>query len=64
MVLTTKPNATVQDIHEQDAAAPSHEQVRPWLTSYQNALQLLTIVPPALIKTCEDGQLGFADYIL
>ena len=39
----------------------SHEQVRPWLTDPPAALTLLTIVPPALQKTCEDGQLSFAD---
>jgi len=39
----------------------SSEQIRPWLTSAQDALQLLTIVPPDLVKTCEDGQLTFSD---
>ena len=64
VVLTTKPNATVRDIHDRMPLLLSHDQVRPWLTSDQDALQLLTIVPPALTKTCEDGQLGFTDYIL
>ncbi len=41
----------------------THEQVRPWLTSDQDALQLLTIVPAPLIKTRKDGQLRFEDYI-
>ena len=63
VVLTTKPNTTVQDIHDRMPLILSHDQVRPWLTSDQDALQLLTIVPPALSKTCEDGQLGFADFL-
>lgn len=61
VVLTTKPNTTVHDIHDRMPLLLSSEQIRPWLTSAQNALQLLTIVPPALVKTCEDGQLTFSD---
>jgi len=63
VVLTSKPNTTVQDIHDRMPLILSHEQVRPWLTSDQDALQPLTIVPPDLVKTCEDGQLGFADFL-
>ena len=37
------------------------ESLGPWLTDPQAALTLLTILPPALQKTCEDGQLSFAD---
>ena len=61
VVLTTKPNTTVHDIHNRMPLLLSSEQIRPWLTSAQDALQLLTIVPPALVKTCEDGQLTFSD---
>lgn len=61
VVLTTKPNTTVHDIHDRMPLFLSSEQIRPWLTSAQDALQLLTIVPPALVKTCEDGQLTFSD---
>lgn len=61
VVLTTKPNTTVHDIHDRMPLLLSSEQIRPWLTSAQDALQLLTIVPPALVKTCEDGQLTFSD---
>lgn len=61
VVLTTKPNTTVHDIHDRMPMLLSSEQIRPWLTSAQDALQLLTIVPPALVKTCEDGQLTFSD---
>ena len=63
VVLTTKPNTTVQDIHDRMPLILTHEQVRPWLTSDQDALQLLTIVPAPLIKTRKDGQLRFEDYI-
>lgn len=61
VVLTTKPNTTVHDIHDRMPLLLSSEQIRPWLTSAQDALQLLTIVPPALVKACEDGQLTFSD---
>ena len=61
VVLTTAPNASVQGIHDRMPLILSHEQVRPWLTDPQAALTLLTILPPALQKTCEDGQLSFAD---
>lgn len=61
VVLTTKPNTTVHDIHDRMPLLLSSEQIRPWLTSAQDALQLLTIVPPTLVKTCEDGQLTFSD---
>lgn len=61
VVLTTKPNTTVHDIHDRMPLLLSSEQIRPWLTSAQDALQLLTIVRPALVKTCEDGQLTFSD---
>ena len=61
MVLTTKPNTTVHDINDRMPLLLSSEQIRPWLTSAQDALQLLTIVPPDLVKTCEDGQLTFSD---
>lgn len=61
VVLTTKPNTTVHDIHDRMPLLLSSEQIRSWLTSAQDALQLRTIVPPALVKTCEDGQLTFSD---
>ena len=60
VVLTTAPNASVEGIHDRMPLILSHEQVRPWLTDPPAALTLLTIVPPALQKTCEDGQLSFA----
>lgn len=61
VVLTTVPNASVSDIHDRMPLILSHEQVRPWLTDPQAALRLLTIVPPLLKYTCEDGQLSFED---
>ena len=63
VVLTTEPNASVQGIHDRMPLILSHEQVRPWLTDPQAALTLLTIVPPALQRTCEDGQLSFGDLL-
>ena len=63
MVLTTAPNETVKDIHDRMPLILTHEQVRPWLTDSQAALQLLTISPPALQRSSEDGQLRFGDLI-
>ena len=63
VVLNTAPNETIQDIHDRMPLILSHEQVRPWLTDAQSALQLLTIVPPALQRSSEDGQLRFGDLV-
>ena len=63
VVLTTAPNETVRDIHNRMPLILTHEQVRPWLTDSQAALQLLTISPPALQRSSEDGQLRFGDLI-
>lgn len=61
VVLTTAPNETIKDIHDRMPLILTHEQVRPWLTDSQAALQLLTITPPALQRSSEDGQLRFGD---
>ena len=61
VVLTTAPNETVQDIHDRMPLILTHEQVRPWLTEYQEAQKLLTISPPALQSSSEDGQKRFVD---
>ena len=61
VVLTTAPNASVEGIHDRMPLILSHDQVRPWLTDPQAALTLLTIVPPVLERSCEDGQLSFGD---
>lgn len=63
VVLTTAPNETIQDIHDRMPLILSHEQVRLWLTDAQSALQLLTIVPPSLQRSSEDGQLRFGDLV-
>ena len=62
-VLTREPSEGIAHIHDRMPLILTHEQVRPWLTSDQDALQLLTIVPAPLIKTRKDGQLRFEDYI-
>lgn len=59
VILTTSPNETVKDIHDRMPLILNHDQVRPWLTDAQSALSLLTIVPPALQRSGEDGQLSF-----
>lgn len=63
VVLTTAPNDTVRDIHDRMPLILTHEQVRPWLTDPQAALQLLTQVPPDLDHTVEDGQLRLGDFL-
>ena len=61
VILTTAPNERVKDIHDRMPLILNHDQVRPWLTDAQSALSLLTIVPPALQRSSEDGQLSFGD---
>lgn len=61
VILTTAPNEVVKDIHDRMPLILNHDQVRPWLTDAQSALGLLTIVPPALQRRSEDGQLSFGD---
>lgn len=63
VVLTTAPNDTVRGIHDRMPLILTHEQVRPWLTDPQAALQLLTQVPPDLEHTVEDGQLRLGDFL-
>ena len=61
VILTTSPDETVKDIHDRMPLILNHDQVRPWLTDAQSALSLLTIVPPALQRSGEDGQLSFGN---
>lgn len=63
VILTTAPNSSVQDIHDRMPLLLTREQVRPWLTDAQAALNLLTQVPPLLEHAPVDGQLGLADYL-
>lgn len=63
VVLTTAPNRTVADIHDRMPLLLTHEQVRPWLTDARAALQLLTVEPPPLERTSEDGQLTLGDFL-
>ena len=55
VVLPTAPTEPIPALHDRRPMILSHEQVRPWLTDAQSALQLLTIVPPALQRSSEDG---------
>lgn len=63
VVLTTAPNATVKQIHDRMPLILTQDQVRPWLTDDQAALQLLTIEPPAMEHRSEDGQLSLGDLL-
>lgn len=41
----------------------TREQVRPWLTDWDRARQLLTVVPPLLEKRREDGQMSLDEFV-
>lgn len=61
VILTTKPNAAVQDIHDRMPLILRREDVRPWLTDHGAALALLGRPSPPLRRTCTDGQLRMQD---
>ena len=63
VVLTTTPNDSVRDIHDRMPLILSHDQVRPWLTNSLAALELLTTVPPPLVRESEDGQMRLGDFL-
>lgn len=61
VILTTAPNASMWDIHDRMPLILRREQIRPWLTDPEAALQLLTSTPPLLERRSTDGQLSFGD---
>lgn len=61
VILTTAPNASMRDIHDRMPLILRREQIRPWLTDPEAALQLLTSTPPLLERRRTDGQLSFGD---
>lgn len=63
VILTTAPNDTVRDIHDRMPLILTHEQVRPWLTDPQAALELLVSAPPPLERENEDGQMSLGDFL-
>lgn len=63
VILTTIPNDTVRDIHDRMPLILTHEQVRPWLTDPQAALELLVSAPPPLERESEDGQMSLGDFL-
>lgn len=63
VILTTIPNDTVRDIHDRMPLILTHEQVRPWLTDPQAALELLVSAPPPLERENEDGQMSLGDFL-
>lgn len=63
VVLTTAPNDSVRDVHDRMPLILSHDQVRPWLTDDQAALELLTIVPPTLERENQDGQMNLTEFL-
>lgn len=63
VILTTVPNASVQNIHDRMPLILRREEVRPWLTDSAAALELLTHAAPPLRHTSLDGQLRFSDLL-
>lgn len=63
VILTTQPNASVRDIHNRMPLILTREQVRPWLTDWDRARQMLTVVPPLLEKRREDGQMSLDEFV-
>lgn len=61
VILTTKPNAAVQGIHDRMPLILRREDVRPWLTDHGAALELLARPSPPLRRVCTDGQLSLWD---
>ena len=56
-ILTTAANASMQSIHDRMPLILQRDQVRPWLTERDTAVQLLGMVPPLLDVAAVDGQL-------
>ena len=61
VILTTAPNASVENIHDRMPLILTRDQVRPWLIDAAAALELLAGRSPLLHKECCERQLGFAD---
>ena len=57
VILTTKPNQSMADIHDRMPLILQRDQVRPWLTRIENAIQVLAIIPPLLPRKCMDTQI-------
>ena len=57
VILTTAPNASVQNIHDRMPLLLSRADIRPWLTDPGAALALLAATPPLLETNSCDGQL-------
>ena len=57
VILTTAANASMQGVHDRMPLILHREQVRPWLTEEDTAVQMLGIVPPLLDVAAVDGQM-------
>ncbi len=63
VILTTQPNVSVRDVHDRMPLILTQEQVRPWLTDWDQARQLLACVPPLLERRREDGQMSLDEFV-
>ena len=59
VVLTTKPNTTVHDIHDRMPLLLSSEQIRPWLTSAQVPCSSSLLCRPLWLRPAKMGSLLF-----
>ena len=57
VILTTAANASMQGIHDRMPLILQRNQVRPWLTERDTAVQLPGMVPPLLDVAAMDGQM-------
>ena len=57
VILTTAANASMQSIHDRMPLILQRNQVRPWLTEQETAVQMLGVVPPLLDVAAMDGQM-------
>ncbi|MDO5601331.1 MAG: SOS response-associated peptidase [Oscillospiraceae bacterium] len=59
VILTTQPNASVDEIHDRMPLVLEEKDVRGWLTEEETAKRLLEGRPPFLQRAVTDGQLSF-----
>lgn len=62
VILTTAPNKSMSDIHDRMPLILQREQIRPWLTRPEEAIQILTIIPPLLSRKCMEAQVGIEGF--
>lgn len=62
VILTTAPNASMEQVHDRMPLVLLPDPIVPWLTEPEKVLELLAAAPPALAKTRTDGQMSLSDF--